>query len=51
MRFATGYQERVYKAAELAGRKVKRSISTGEQSSEQIASALKAWVAATRRPG
>lgn len=47
-----GYMERVYKAVEMAGGKVKReAVRTTAQSPTQIADAMQAWVRATRPGG
>jgi hypothetical protein len=47
-----GYMERVYKAVEIAGGKVKRdAVKATTQSPTQIEEALQAWVRATQRPG
>lgn len=44
-----GYRERVYKAVEIAGGKVKRDKGVVPvQSAEDINAAMQAWVVATR---
>lgn len=45
-----GYMERVYKAAELARFKVQRAPAKPvAQTGDQLASAMRAWAAASRR--
>jgi hypothetical protein len=47
-----GYMERVNKAVEIAGGKVKRKgVKATVQSPTQIAEAMQAWVRATRGRG
>jgi hypothetical protein len=44
----SGYQERLYKLAELAGRKVNRpQKAIPEQNGKQMNAVMQAWVAAT----
>lgn len=44
-----GYRERVYKAVEIVGGKVKReAVKAAAQSPEQMVNAMQAWVKATQ---